>query len=461
MPMWFCDIEGCQKPAVRHFGECILCDRHLCAVHLQPAFHRCPQWEDEHAYDPAARDAEARELAELFGKINVSALEARASSLRHGVPCSVPPLRYDRSTMSATMGGMNYHVEVAFDDGVRWMARIRRSNATSPPPALRDYILQSEVATLRFLERTSVPSPCVFDFALEGADNAVGVGYILMEKLPGKSLRWALATQAQKNKVMSQLADAFIELSRYPFDRLGSLDRPGDGHVGPFARESLTDFAGSEMRPLGPFSSYGQYHESSLRLVLDLILRGEMYAPQAVDAYLIHRFLVDLIPLIAAEPPHTEREQRHYLKHADDKGDHILVDEDFHVTGIIDWEWAHTAPAAVAFNSPIGLLPVANFYDGANELGADEAVFARLLEEKGRADLAACVWNGRVQHRFAFCCGYDLADWRGFVGLFRGLRDVVGVDAGLDWDDWKAVALRRYEEDAGLRALLSRHEAAR
>lgn len=88
------------------------------------------------------------------------------------------------------MGGMNYHIELRFEDGVIWIARVRRFNATSPPSALRDYIISSEVATLKFLEKTQIPAPNVHDFALEGADNPVGVGFILMDKLPGKSLRW-------------------------------------------------------------------------------------------------------------------------------------------------------------------------------------------------------------------------------------------------------------------------------
>ena len=57
------------------------------------------------------------------------------------------------------MGGMNYHIDLHFSDGVTWIARIRRVNATSPPQQVRDAILESEVATLKFLERTGVPSP--------------------------------------------------------------------------------------------------------------------------------------------------------------------------------------------------------------------------------------------------------------------------------------------------------------
>ncbi|KAF7559438.1 hypothetical protein G7046_g4727 [Stylonectria norvegica] len=386
---------------------------------------------DADAYDPVAREAEKREMTTLFERINIHALEARASHLRRGIPCSIPLLQYDRATRSSVMGGMNYHIEVHFDDGITWIARIRRCNATSPPPALRDYIIQSEAATLMFLERN-------WSFIPES-----------------KSLRWSVATPPQKRKVMDQLADVFVELHRYPFDRLGSLDKPGEAHVGAFAREALTDIAGPDMRPLGPFCSVEDYHRSSLKLILDLIIREEMYSEQAVDAYLIHRYLVDLIPRVLS-PVHGD--DKYYLKHADDKGDHILVDEDFNITGIIDWEWAHTASAAHAFNSPIGFLPVGDFYDGKNDLGDDEAVFAGLLEQKGREDLARFVWEGRLQHRFSFCCGYDLQDWDGFVGLFKGLRNAVGVDGDLGWDEWKVEALRRYEDDSRLQLLLTRHQ---
>ncbi|KAK7413994.1 hypothetical protein QQX98_007105 [Neonectria punicea] len=295
----------------------------------------------------------------------------------------------------------------------------RMFNATSPPPALRDYIVQNEIATLKFLERIGVPTPKVYDFALECPGNPVGVGFILMEKLPGRSLRWSVATSQQRKNVMSQLADVFVELHKYPFDLLGSLDSPGGSHVGAFARESLADFVQSQLRTAGPFSSLEDYHTPSIRLILDPIVREEMYSLRAVDAYLIHRYVLDIVPRVL--PPVYHGQNRFYLKHADDKGEHILVDDDFNITGIIDWEWAHTASPAHASNSPIGFLPVGDFYRGSNSLSDDEVVFARLLEDKGHGDLAQFVWNGRLQHRFAFCCGYDLADWDGFLGLFRGL----------------------------------------
>ena len=376
------------------------------------------------------------------------------------------------------MGGMNYHVDITFNDGSVWIARIRRFNATSPPPQLRDHIIQSEVATLKFLEQTRVPTPRVYDFALEGSPgNDVGVGYILMEKLPGKSLRWCSPemTPERRRKVISQLADIYTELYKYPFDRVGSLDRPsGEAHVGAFARESLTDFTESGIEALSPFSDWEKYNEASIKLILKLIRSQEMYSQRPVDAYIIHLYLLDIMPTVkrrtsvslSAQSRSTSRsdensnnDNRFYLKHADEKGDQILVDDDYNITGIIDWEWAYTAPPAHAFNSPIVLLPVGEFYEGVNTLGADEVTFADMLEEKdkgGSKELAGYVCNGRAQHRFTFCCGYDLVDWSGFLGLFRGLRDAVGVDAGLEWEAWREVAMERYGCDEGLKMLRER-----
>ena len=458
MPFWNCSVSSCTKPAVRNAGDCILCNRHLCCLHVQSPAHSCPVWTDGEAYDAVAADAEKREVHGLLARTNTAALAARASALRHGMPCTVPAPGHDNRRRSAVMGGMNYHLDVVFADGVVWLARIRRLNATSPPQAVGDYILQSEMATLQFLADNvpAVPAPRVFDFALQDAANPVGVGYILMEKLPGASLRWSVATEAQRTKVMAQLADAFIALSAHPFRSMGSLCRSStpssvEAGVGAVARESFMDLSQGTLCHSGPFTSALEYYQQDIRLVLDRILQSELYTKQPVDAYLVHLFLRDVAPSV------LPKEDVFYLKHADDKGDHLLVDADYNLTGIIDWEWAHTAPASIAFNSPIGFLPVGDFYDGVNDIGSDESVFAQLLADKGRDDLAQCVRAGRLQHRFAFCCGYDMdTDWDGFLGLFRGLREAIPADPVMDWDAWKIYALDHYRDDDGLKQLLKR-----
>lgn len=90
-------------------------------------------WQDAERYDPAAREAEEKEMETLFRKVNRKALAARASHLWGGIHCAIPALQHNRTKQSSIMGGMNYHVEIVFEDGVVWLARIRRFNATSPP----------------------------------------------------------------------------------------------------------------------------------------------------------------------------------------------------------------------------------------------------------------------------------------------------------------------------------------
>ncbi|CAG8948329.1 unnamed protein product [Penicillium salamii] len=455
MGMWSCDIEDCDKSSVRTYGDCILCCRHLCAEHLKPEYHTCPLWEDEKNYDPAANRAEQEEINKLLARINITALTDRASHLRQGVSCSISQnLQYDLSTRNSVMGGMNYHIEISFEDGVCWLARVRRFNVTSPPLELQNYIMRSEVATLEFLEETKIPAPKVFDLSLDEA-NPVGVRYILMEKLPGRSLSWSDATRKQRLKVIDQLADIYIELHAHPFPMMGSLDEIGSKlFIGPFARESLADFGESGLKMLGPFSSSEQYYNAHLDLILDLIVRQEAYANRPIDAFLIHRYLQENLPTIL--PYASLDDASFYLKHADEKGDQILVDDQFRITGIIDWEWAHTGPKFSVFNSPIVLLPLAEFYNGNNGLGDEEMTFSHLLEKKGHTDLGDIVRKGRLLHRLQFCCGYDLPDWDGYKDIFMGLVRALHKDGNsnnLDYETWKAEAIQRYSADRRLKKL--------
>lgn len=362
------------------------------------------------------------------------------------------------------MGGMNLHLPITFKDGVIWLARIRRTNATSPPPSLQNHILQSEIATLKFLETTALPTPKIWDYSLQGEAGDAGVSYIIMDYMPGKVLDWSSIDERGKKKVIAQLADIYIELQKHEFDRMGCLDQIGTTHIGAFARECLTDFKGPsrDMQAIGPFLHLQDYYKACISLLLDLIHRGEIYTDKPVDAFLMYTFLFNLIPQIYPSDPKADAESslgKFYLKHADDKGFHILVDADSNITGLIDWEWAFTAPASLAFNSPMLLLPTCEFFNGTTEIGKDEESFAKCLEAKGASDVAKCVREGRVHHQIAFLCTLDLCiPFEDLIGLFNALRKSLRVDDEHEWEDWKKIALQRYSDDKRLRDILDRSE---
>lgn len=206
-------------------------------------------------------------------------------------------------------------------------------------------MIGSEAATYRFLEKTDIPGPKVSDFVV-GSDNPVGIGYILMEMIPGRPLPSTSPTGEQIQQVLAQLADVCVELERYPFDAMRSLDQPGTDHIGALASELLADVAVDKKDSsstyfdlLGPFVAAQEYYVTMILRILDLILVGELYPPWAVDTFLIRRFLLDLVPLLMnPTPPAVDDGKEFYLRHADDKGDHILVDDEFNLTGIIGWE---------------------------------------------------------------------------------------------------------------------------
>ncbi|KAG5991151.1 hypothetical protein E4U52_003960 [Claviceps spartinae] len=200
--MWSCDWDGCGLPAVEQAGDCELCNRHLCRLHLQEPWHECPDpnsnWTEYCSRSAAAR---ARNLDELRQRIDGVKLCERASQVRGtNVPCAID---LSPASLAAMRGGQNCHAQIKFEDGIVWLARFRILNVIAPPPELCDSILESEALTMQFLGRhTRVPSPRVFDWACESdPTNTIGVGYILMEKLNGTPLDWQRATVSQKEKI--------------------------------------------------------------------------------------------------------------------------------------------------------------------------------------------------------------------------------------------------------------------
>jgi hypothetical protein len=140
-----------------------------------------------------------------------------------------------------------------------------------------------------------------------------------------------------------------------------------------------------------------------------------------------------------------------FLKHFDDKGDHILVDADFNITGIIDWEFA--------LGTPCMIWPVGEFYKGKNELSAEEIEFVEIFLARGREDMGKIVRESRKMQRFTFFNGGGVSrEQEELQALFTGLR---GAWAGEDeqpssYEDWRRDMKERHQGDERLQSLLRR-----
>ncbi|TCD68869.1 hypothetical protein EIP91_009584 [Steccherinum ochraceum] len=410
---------------------------------------------DEPVWKAANDRARRQEVERLLAQLNVEALRARASSLRGGMSCTTPHLRYDKATISDIMGGTNYHIPISFADGATWMCRIRRCNVAAPAPDLQNHIIQSEVATLRFLATTRVPVPHVHDFGVHSADNLVGVPYILMDKMKGHPFYFPELRPFQKRKILEQYADIVIELSHHPFPSIGCLRISEHGcSVGPIVFENHASRSrdGSLCLP-GPYPSSAQYRRDITLRHLEQIRANETDPKQRLDSYVMHLFLLENVSAIAKLEDASG--SAFFLKHMDDKGDHLLVDDDWNLTGIIDWEWAQACPKAEAFSAPLCLVSTVDYHNGDNSLGPDEVDFAEILDSKGAHELAGYVRNGRIEHRITHCIGCDIPDRKMFAQTFTALCGVLpGYKGERDWQTWKRHALHKYHQDAGLQHIL-------
>ncbi|OCF34635.1 hypothetical protein I316_03676 [Kwoniella heveanensis BCC8398] len=124
---------------------------------------------------------------------------------------------------------------------------------------------------------------------------------------------------------------------------------------------------------------------SSIDTRLRLLLRRKLIEPQwVVNLYLALlevRSLVEGCAEMSSPGPF-------YIKHDDDRGDHIRALEDGTVTGVIDWEWAYTTHKEETFCSPIGWAHK-QFHSWKNDaLSKEEICLLDAFNAAARPDLA-------------------------------------------------------------------------
>lgn len=357
------------------------------------------------------------------------------------------------------MGCANYHARIRFpESGSVWLIRVPRMNG-SIPQSLIDYLIRSEYATLKFLESTKVPAPRAFDYGIASDENnKVGVSYILIEEMAGKTWNWQgphgkrSADDKDKEKVWNGLADILIELKRHPFDMAGSLlpsSLPSRPVVSALASERFL-----VLSPSGPFPSANDYYASFVEQNMALIADGQLFTSFPVNAYLVFLFLKSKIQhLISKEDQNFETTGKFYLKHVDDKGDHLMVDNELNVVGIIDWQMARVVPASEAFGPSLVTADMDDIYNGLSSLTIHDRALARFLKAKGEGDLADTMSEDEKLRRLFFGLDVELP-WDETLLLVRGIWDVFGIDKNTDWDAWKTQMLEQNSDDERLQKII-------
>ncbi|KAF7553228.1 hypothetical protein G7046_g7153 [Stylonectria norvegica] len=420
-----------------------------------------PQCKKPAISDDAAYTAQTvAEIERLCSRIDNAALCRLASELNGGKTCDIE--HFTTVGPDALMGSANYHVRIRFHDGSpSWLLRVPRvaSCAVGLPPSLADYLITSEYATLKFLETTKVPAPRAFGCGVcsDGTDRGVGVSFLLMEELPGRP--WSGegtsgddATEEEKKRIWGSVADILAELEKHPFPKAGSLCLGSCGiEVSAVASDRFV-----VLTPEGPVETPVSYYTAFAEQYLTLIADKQLYTEYPVDAYLVYRFLKDNAAQLVPDEDTESMPQQFFLKHVDDKGDHLLVNDKLEVTGIIDWQMARVVPRREAFGPSLVTADMRALCGGQASLCADDHALAVEMKKRGSPELAAWMSDEKAR-RFFWGLALE-TKWAFALPLANAILKTFGVEKG--WDEWREAALKEYGTDERLMALVHEQSPA-
>ncbi|KAH7019869.1 kinase-like domain-containing protein [Ilyonectria destructans] len=230
-----------------------------------------------------------------------------------------------------TSGFNNLVLELAFSDNVYWIARI-------PHQALDDgdkTSMLSEIATMRIIQKhTTIPIPRVFDFEMS-ADQPFGHPYVFVEYLGGRSLPNGLATTIPRQyhgKVAKQLANVFAELQNLTFSRIGRL------WCGENADQPVEIMAMAWHSSPGPLeTSFEYFYNQRQDENREIMAMHPDDSDWLTACWVLKTALTQIIVEDRVRGPFP-------LCHLDLHFGNMLFDNEYNLTGIIDWSSAQAAP---------------------------------------------------------------------------------------------------------------------
>ncbi|WWC88164.1 uncharacterized protein L201_003069 [Kwoniella dendrophila CBS 6074] len=475
-----CESPKCQVSITSYQAICSRCHKVWCKDHKDDHVHECAQAkkiaDDEvqsEKLGQIAKKANARELTKLLDqvKFHEKIFIKEAETFRPGHTClmDIPP-DYETLQRSKWFAAWNLHFLLTFEDGVRWLLRVRQNRGHRLPSSITTPVIQSEVATLNVLKNFGVAVPAAYlphhvKYGKEN-DNVTGLDYFFYEFMEGKPHPYPKAgwlgeidlPEDQFNQFIEEYAKVQIQLSnlKMPYKGIGCIypspQNNGRTEVGPIVRQ------GCFMNPtpphfMGPFSTLQKMFLAKIDAGLRYIKINALQGRNPLDEYLWH---LEMRELVAASKVLAEKPAELFIKHVDKKGDELMVNDEGKVVGIIDWEWAYVTTKDDAFSTPKIFNFTYPYVHGSNELVHAEKMLIGCYERHDRPDLADCVRNGRLYLRLERIGYYDPAFKK------RGFREVFGEDIPKDFDppeddlSWRIYMMKRYEHDEGLKEVINR-----
>ncbi|KAM0415906.1 hypothetical protein ACHAPT_013117 [Fusarium lateritium] len=198
----------------------------------------------------------------------------------------------------------------------------------------------SEIATMKHIAKTTnIPVPEVFGYDCCLAANPAGLPYMLMSCIEGNMLAdlGHEPDEHQRERLHRSILSIQFQLLKTSIDQIGrlTLDSSGNIDIGPLAAAFgfggpftlATDYFLSWANQGPKFKHYNMLTPDLQRATRSFPKRLESTIPK-LDKY--------------AGPP-----GRYPIIHPDFQMQNILLNDEFEVVGVIDWEYAYSAPASV------------------------------------------------------------------------------------------------------------------
>ncbi|WRT65979.1 uncharacterized protein IL334_002930 [Kwoniella shivajii] len=483
-----CHFGDCPTSVITTFtNPCCWCGAIFCPTHNTEAFHPCRDILNlcrtyEQKSDTVIQGIVQRAATAMYDALLTEIRQAQPDIVKniehlrpgHSFTFSLPDGGTEMSSQSDMHGATNYHIPISFDDGVKWLLRVRQSTNGVPPYDFQQAVTVSEVRTLQILKEKGMPVPNAWMPLIERTKASTilkepSLSYLFCEFLSGTPVNLpkddadSMISPGSKTRLLiREFAKSQILLSSAPFatSLIGSLtSAPVDGQVesdvvkaGPLVDFGFQHLADPPNFP-GPFQTNQERYLSFIDIALSHIANQYIHQANTLDAYLWHLQLRELISNCSRL---NQRPFETYIRHADAKGDHLMQEIDGKITGIIDWECAYVTTKAEAFSAPLFIYYNLESTFSENDFTPAEKVLIESYHQLGRPDMAGYIRDGKIYQRLGDIGGY----WHTKF-MQSDVLEVFNCDIPDSFQpplyvgsDWRLYIYNRYRDDPNLQEII-------
>ncbi|KAH8655558.1 hypothetical protein BX600DRAFT_70107 [Xylariales sp. PMI_506] len=320
-------------------------------------------------------EGQLRSRADSFlASVNWDALKKYASDKRNGAACKILP----------EIGlGYNHMVRIlVFEDDIRWVARLRMppventdlSTDTENSSASKEKCEYNAMTLVR--QSTSIPVPSIH--AIEAQTNInVNASFMLMDCIPG-NIGMDLGMKippTYKQSFLRNLARIHVQLSMVKLPKIGTIisrDADGTYNQGPIPGLG------------GPFDTATKFFEAWAaktkfsKTPEEIRAQSGQYADEIINSVALFPSYISNTASILSVHDHGPFP----LCHGDFGHNNTIVDDEYRILSLIDWEGAFAAPWEIFASFPLLITVIPQSIDAPWNYNAQgEPVSQELVEQ--------------------------------------------------------------------------------